>query len=148
MSNQLDKAVSASGGLQKMGMAAILTIATLAAPLAGAQGMRVSRDPVTGQIRIPTAEENKALDDMQAAAAAKAAASGQTAPVVVPPSPRVLPSGAVAMKLEESSMVYSVMVRNADGTMSMQCVTGEDTANAIVQGKKPLVATHKENMHE
>jgi hypothetical protein len=144
MSNHLGKSLSAGGGLQKVGIAAVLAFATLTAPLAGAQGMRVSRDPVTGQIRIPTAEENKALDDQQAAAAA----SGQTAPAVVDQSPRVLPSGAVAVKLDESSMVYSVMVRNADGTMSMQCVTGEENANGIVQGKTPLVATHEGNLHE
>jgi hypothetical protein len=147
MSNHLDKSVPAGGGLQKVGIATILAIATLAAPLAGAQGMRVSRDPVTGQIRIPTAEENKALDDLQAAAAAKAAASGQSAPAAVTPVAVTHSDGSVEQKLDEQSMVYSVMVRNADGTMSMQCVTGQDTANGIVFGKTPSVTPRKGNLH-
>jgi hypothetical protein len=148
MSNHLDKSLSAGGGLQKVGIAAVLAFATLTAPLAGAQGMRVSRDPVTGEIRIPTAEENKALDDLQAAAAAKAAASGQIAPTTVTPVSVTHSDGSVEQKLDEQSMVYSVMVRNADGTMSMQCVTGQENANGIVFGKTPSVATRKGNLHE
>lgn len=141
MSMEINVCMYARGGLRRIGLAAVLALTTLSATTAMAQGMRITRDPVTGALRAPTAEENQALD------AARAAQASQTTPTPVP-APIVHSDGAVEQQLTPESMVYSVMVRNADGSLSMQCVTGESTAKKIVQSKdKPAVA-RKGSQHE
>lgn len=125
--------MSATDGVRHAGLAAVLALA-LAAPLVQAQtpaqGMRVTRDPETGQIRLPTPEENKALDEQIAADALQAA---QRAPAPVTPKPIVHPDGTVQQQLDPQSMMYSVMVRKADGSLSMECVTGEDAAHDLMR---------------
>lgn len=149
MSKNTYETLRAKSGLHQIGLATVLALAALSGPLAQAQGMRVTRDPVTGLIRVPTPEENKALDDQRAADALKAAAqTGQPAPLVVAPVPVVRADGSVQLKLGEEFMTYSVMVRNADGTMSMQCVTGESSASNMVFGKAASAANQKGNPNE
>lgn len=123
------KLMSAHDGVRHAGLAAVLAL-TLAAPLAQAQtpapGMRVTRDPVTGEIRLPTPEENQALDD-------QALKSAQRTPTTATPKPMVHPDGTVQQQLDPQSMMYSVMVRKADGSLSMECVTGEAAAHDLMR---------------
>jgi len=118
-------------------------------PSANAQGMRIVRDPVTGQLRAPTAEEYQAL---QAEEAKAAAARKATAPAAAP-APVRRADGSVQLMLDESQMSYSVVTRNADGSLTEQCVTGAAEAQKALSGKKVSVvksgkAAAKEHSHD
>ncbi len=117
-----------------------LAIATIAAATGwpalalAAEGATVVRDAETGQLRAPTAAEAAALR-----AAAKPAAGARVAaePVVQ----RKLPNGAVMAVVPESLMQFSVVQRNADGSLSRSCIQGADEAAqaaARPQFAKPL----------
>ncbi len=100
---------------------------------AGAQAQTVTKDSVTGELRAPTAEEAKTLE---AAKTGKRAA----APVGIlsgraDPQPQRLPNGTVAQELTTDTMMYSVARKNADGTISQYCVTGDDAAQRLVKAK-------------
>ena len=102
-----------------------------AAPLAAQAAPQsvVVRDAETGQLRAPNAEEAKALN----AARGKAARSSLAA---ASPEPRTLANGAVSMELDESTLVYSVVRRNADGTLSRFDVQGKDAAEKAAKAPK------------
>lgn len=84
-------------------------------------GMRVSIDPVTRQVRPVTAEEARALD--RAAPAAMRSTSSK--PVVL--SSRV--AGARGVRLGEEHMSFATVSRTADGQLKMICVEGGDHAS-------------------
>jgi hypothetical protein len=114
-----------------------------------AMAQRVTRDAETGALRNPTAAESKALD----AAAAKAAAAKSTARVGLAtgklnPGPVRHANGMVSHELDESTLSYSVMRRNPDGSMTMVCVTGAEAAQQALQGTQALAAADKEHQHD
>ena len=82
----------------------------------GAAGMRAQKDPDTGRLRAPTALEIQALDAL--------APSVPEEPVEV----NTLADGTTVAKLNQSYMMYSVVHKGADGSLSEQCVTGESAA--------------------
>lgn len=99
--------------------------------------MRVVKDPVTGLLRAPTNEELKAQLQQEARArGARAASAGQvgiisrTAPSLVRRA-----DGSRKLELTEDSMTYSVMSRNPDGSLNMNCVTGEDAAERALKAR-------------
>lgn len=102
-----------------------------AAPLAAqaAPNSVVVRDAETGQLRAPNAEEAKALNASRAKAARSSAAAAA-------PEARTLPNGAVAMDLDDSTLVYAVARRNADGTISRFDVQGKDAAVKAAKAPK------------
>lgn len=111
-----------------------ITCCALAVPLAAAaadpaqEGMTVVRDPQTGKLRAPTSAELRALR----AAAVKLHANIEPVQPAQPTKSTVRPDGTRAIHLGERGMVYSVMRRNADGTLAGRCVKGEQAAaNAI-----------------
>lgn len=125
-------------------MSHLKTIALAAVALgmaAGAQAQRVTKDSVTGELRAPTADEVKALDaaagNGKRAAAPTGILSGKA-----DPQPQRLPNGTVVQELTTDTMMYSVARKNADGTISQYCVTGDEAAQRLVKGpaassKKP-----------
>ncbi len=98
-----------------------------------AQGVTVVRDAQTGQLRAPTAEEFKVLQEQ---AARQAAQSGRnepdTASIVV-----IHPNGARSVRLGERGMVYATATRDANGQVHTDCV----------QGKAGAAASNKESDH-
>lgn len=84
-----------------------------AAPLLG---LRVFRDPVTGQLRPPTREEAAAL-----ARTTEAEAAPESAPVF-----EVVehPDGMKSVDLKGAFMNSVVVTRNADGSVTFRCVPG------------------------
>jgi hypothetical protein len=87
-------------------------------------GMRIAIDAATGMPRPLTAKEAAELDALAAKSRAVARA----------PAVRVFTArgGAVGAELDSSYMVYSVATVGADGKPRMECVTGEDHADAAV----------------
>lgn len=109
----------------------------MALPLAAqaAEPMRVVRDPVTGELRAPTAAE---LAVMKRAEAAQRAKGARAASVAATPAEIVYPDGTIETPLGEESQMASVVRANDDGTLSMACLPVKQ-AQAWVQngGQKP-----------
>lgn len=123
----------------------LLTIGTLAAlcvlaafsmhaKAAGQEGMVVVRDPQTGQLRAPTADELKELR------ARTPATAGLAAPR--PPATVSRRDGSRGLRLGEQGMVYDVVTRGPDGKLTSECV--HDEAGAA----HALDHNHGENTHE
>jgi hypothetical protein len=123
----------------------LLTIGTLAAlcvlaafsmhaKAAGQEGMVVVRDPQTGQLRAPTADELKELR------ARTPATAGLAAPR--PPATVSRRDGSRGLRLGEQGMVYDVVTRGPDGKLTSECVHGEAGA------AHALDHNHGENTHE
>jgi hypothetical protein len=94
--------------------------------------MVVVKDPETGQLRAATAAEIEAL--RASAPAAKFAVSGE------PTTVEKLLSGRVRARLGPEYMRYSVVRKNADGTLSSDCVPGskvDGAVNASAPAAKP-----------
>jgi hypothetical protein len=68
----------------------------------------------------------------------------------VNPAPIRHKDGTVEQELDASTMSYTVARVNADGSISMVCVTGEEAANKAVKSGKTAranVAATKEHQH-
>ena len=97
-------------------------------PATAQPGMVVVKDSTTGKLRAPTAEEAAAL---AAAAAPRPTTSFQ-------PRLITLPRGGVGMTLDDSTAVFAVVTKKADGTVSIGEVTGDAAARAAAsQSAKP-----------
>ena len=106
----------------------LLTIGTLAAlcvliafsmhaKAAGQDSMVVVRDPLTGQLRAPTADE---LKELRAKTPATTGFAAPRAPATI--SRR---DGARGVRLGDKDMVYEVVTRGPDGKLTSECVHGD-----------------------
>ena len=116
--------------------AALIALATLPAPALAQQAQRVAIDPETGRIRAPELDE---LSNAPAAARA-AAIAPNAARAAAPSAERAAPVngvrfGAKGFRVDPNRMSFTVVKRNADGSLSTQCVTGEDAAEHALHGK-------------
>ena len=128
-----------------LGCAMSLAIGVLAASAAHADqpAAQLAKDPETGALRAPTAQESAALS----AKTAKQAVAGQRGlrtGIINPPAIRHA-DGTVEQELTESSLTYSVATRNSDGTVSWTCVTGPAAAKAAMNSKPTSVAKEQHN---
>ena len=144
MSFEMKESARATSGLRQIGLVAVFALTALgASTTAQAQqsAMRMAKDPVTGQLRAPTAAENAELDALaltqKAAQLKRRVREAGAAPAEV-----TYPDGTVEMKMDEESYMYTVAVRNDDGTITMQCLPGKE-AKAVSLGKKKTVAAKK-----
>lgn len=126
--------------------ALMLAGSAFAAGQDGQAGQTVHKDQRTGKIRNATAAEAKQLNDLAAAdrAAQKAArqASGAPAAGVA----RLQQNGIVAAYIDEDSVTYSVVRRNADGTLEQDCIDGKSAAESALAN--PVTQHSKEHQHE
>ena len=102
-----------------------------AAPAGASLG--VARDPVTGSLRPLTPEEARQLLGARPLAVAE--------PQVV-----TLPNGTRMMRLGPDQASFSVVRRNADGTLTSACVHGTDEARTFLEaapGPAPAPATRE-----
>lgn len=92
-------------------------------------GQRVAIDPETKKIRPLTPEESQALSDALKNSAGKA-----------PGEVRIYQysNGMLSAELSEEYMDSLVVQRNADGTLSMECVRGTKAATALVESGIPV----------
>lgn len=95
----------------------------------GSAGQKVSIDPKTHKIKDPDPEEIRALEAQQPA----------QAPVNL--QPVRLPDGTLALDLQGQMLDTVVVKKNADGTLSFDCVKGGKEAEKAVKsgaiGSKP-----------
>jgi hypothetical protein len=106
-------------------------------------GMQVVRDDETGALRAPNAVEAKA---MQAAREAMRQ-NGKSKKVGIisgkeSPAPQLLPAGGIAIELTEDTMAFSVVHRDADGKLDMQCIIGTDKIEKT-NNKSAKATAHK-----
>lgn len=140
-----------SGSLTRLGAVAAFAVAAAAlAPAAQAQqaGMRAFKDPVSGELRAPTAAEAKALE--AAAAKTRTAPRGLITGKVSPQQIRHR-DGSVELELTDDSLMYSVATRSADGSVNLYCVPGADNAAKVMKGEKTTAKVEqigKEHNHD
>ena len=133
---------------------AALALSALTSPAAIAgndsAGMRVVRDAVTGELRAPTHEEFKAMQEEEKAAKAAARAAGTESAEAAPAAPTRVQraDGSKGMRVGDAFLSFAVVTRKADGTLAMDCVTGADAAEKVVKGKTPAAKNTKERGHE
>ncbi len=137
---------------QAAGLAAVMSALVLslspAAQAADGVGMRIVRDPVTGQLRAPNADEAKAMDEAEAKARADRAAANPAGTADTRAPVEVRTSNGVRYRVNDSFLSYSVMTRKADGTLAMQCVTGKDAAEKLVRDPKAAISTVTSEEHD
>ena len=89
-------------------------------------GLKVFIDPVTGQIRQPTAAEIGTLSEPKAEAV-------QSQLTLI-----AGPGGGVGAVLDDSTMMYMVVTKRPDGKLDMDCVTGDKAAANRLANPKPV----------
>ena len=97
------------------------------APVQSNESLTVVRDPVTGQLRHANAEEQATL---RAQAASNSMRAMRVAPQV--PQQKFHASGARGARLTDEFVSSSVAVRQADGSVGMQCFDSHDAAKSAV----------------
>ena len=100
------------------------------------QGMVVVRDAESGQLRAPTAAEHKAL------VGKPIKSSEAVAGLVKAPAVQVRSNG-TRVASASSKAVFSVVTRNADGTLSEACVTDEHAAPAATNNLRTAQAKER-----
>jgi len=131
------------GRTSALALMAAGTIVAAPASQAAEAGMRVVRDPVTGQLRAPTAEEFKAMQDQEdkEKGSARSAAPARTMPVRNA-------HGGLSHHVGERFMTFSVMKRDADGNMTMVCVPGAEAAEKAVNQTSPVAKEEGGHAHQ
>jgi hypothetical protein len=128
---------------------AVALLGAFAAPPASAQALQAQRvviDPYTGRARMPEHDElaaAKAQAQTARAASRAAAPEGNEVKALLQshPAAHLLTArplnaqlGAKGYRLDSSRLAFSVVRRSADGTLTTQCVNGEDAANKALHG--------------
>jgi hypothetical protein len=113
---------------------------------AGQDGQTVFKDPQTGQMRSPRAAEAKELNDLRAAQRAAAVAERKASGAPQANVANVVRNGIVQAYLDEESISYSVVTRDANGQLALDCVTGATAAAETTT--KPVTTVSKEHQHE
>ena len=139
--------MSQSSHRTAIALAALAGLGAFAAP-AVAQALNVQRiviDSTTGRVATP---------DGAAAAASVPAATGaparqraamlpaHIAPMLSSSRPVAAQLGARGFRPEAGRLSYSVVQRNADGSLTTQCVTGETAALQALHGGAPQGNDH------
>lgn len=103
----------------------------IAQPVSGSDSITVVKDKDTGKLRNATAAEHKAL----------MAAKKDKEPRVAPGRAlqKFHASGAGGLRLTDEMMSTAVAVRNADGTIGMQCNEAHEHGSHAVQATVPTV---------
>jgi hypothetical protein len=93
-----------------------------------APGVRVYRDPDTGEVREGTHEEARALEGQ-----------GHGGPTLAPKPLRqvTFSDGSVAVELDDSYMTHVIVERAPDGTLHTRCKTADEQAQTSGTSPRP-----------
>jgi hypothetical protein len=108
---------------------ALAQAAATPTPVTATAGQMVTRDASTGELRMPTAEEARALQATKSTRGVAAAARTL---------PKVHATGAQGARLTDDFMSYTAVVRRADGTLVNQHFSSKEEAEAAVKSPAPL----------
>jgi hypothetical protein len=130
-----------------MSLAAVAALALSGSAFAaGQEGQTVFKDPASGRFRNPTAAEQQELNDAMAAQRAAKASAPKAASATPTGIAMVQQKGGIRAIPDEESISYSVMTRNAQGELVLQCVTGASAAEATMS--TPATTESKEHQHD
>lgn len=130
-----------------MSLAAVAALALSGSAFAaGQEGQTVFKDPASGRFRNPTAAEQQELNDAKAAQRAAKASAPKAASATPTGIAMVQQKGGIRAIPDEESISYSVMTRNAQGELVLQCVTGASAAEATMS--TPATTESKEHQHD
>lgn len=133
--------------VSRMSLAVIAAVAMSGSAIAaGQEGQTVFKDAATGQLRNPTAAQAKELNDLRAADRAAKAAERKAESAIPANTAIRQANGIIRAELDEESISYSVMTKNAAGELVLQCVTGATAANQTMS--TPATTASKEHQHE
>lgn len=133
--------------VSRMSLAAIAALAMSGPAIAaGQEGQTVFKDAATGQLRNPTAAQVKELNDAKAANRAAKAAEPKAASAMPTGVAMLQRNGTIRAVPDEESISYSVMTRNAQGELVLQCVTGASAAKETMS--TPATTESKEHQHD
>lgn len=96
-------------------------------------GMVAYKDPATGQLVGPSAEQAAELAAAAVPAAASVQASGRQA-ASARFAPLTTSRGGVGRKLDDSTVSYAVVHKDANGQLVETCVPGEEVASHLAHG--------------
>jgi hypothetical protein len=99
--------------------------ATASSRVDASAAQMVVRDSATGALRAPTAEEAQSMGSRAASPYRRSAAPATL--------PKVHSSGARGARLHDEFMTYSVVVRQADGSLVEQCFGSKAEAEAALK---------------
>jgi hypothetical protein len=105
--------------------------ASTAKPSTSDAGMRAYKDPVSGKLREATPEDAQQLSTAAARTRARTATlSGPASASSTESVERLIygPDNAVGLMLEDESMVFQVARKDANGKLTRECITGENSA--------------------
>jgi hypothetical protein len=123
-----------------------LTGSAYAAGQDGQASQTVAKDPVTGKLRNANAAEAKQLQDLRAAEIAARKAERKAAGLPDAGVVRLQSNGIAAAYVDEESVSYSVVRRNADGKLEADCVQGKAAADAALNN--PVTTHSEEHQHD
>ena len=108
----------------------VLVLSLTASMTVSAGALRVVRDPVTGEMRGPTAAEARAFEKAEAQIRA---GNRRTAQQLQTQQPAEIqhPDGSVELKLGEDTMMYSVVATGRDGTLNFDCLPAKQAQKFI-----------------
>jgi hypothetical protein len=131
-----DEPAAGSDGLLKFSNVRVVNAqAPVASTVSSTQaGMRTFKDSVTGQLRGPTPEEMQAV-------------ASETPVINTRMYQFASRNGGVGATLDESFLQYSVVARQADGSLTEACVTGADKANEIIANPELIKSVPKETLN-
>ena len=121
-----------------------------AADPASSSSLRVIKDPVTGQLRMPTAAEAAAMDAEAAKLKSRQKSALTNTDGEDAPPEFEAEGGLIGAPMNETGLSYSVAYRKTDGSIELRCTQGKAAAERIVSGNKlPLTAIDaREHRHE
>jgi hypothetical protein len=122
------------------GLAALALAMALPMAAHAAEAMRVVRDPVTGELRAPTAAE---VEAMKRAEAQQKSRGPRIATTTAAPTEIVHPDGTVEMPLGEDSHMASVVRLNEDGSLTSACMPAKQAKAWVQNGGKPMPAAKR-----
>jgi hypothetical protein len=133
---------------QSKGLAMATTLALTMAT--SAQAQVAVRDAETGKLRAPTAAETQALAGGDVRTGKKVAPPARIGMLTgkINPEPVIHRDGTVEQELDASTMSYTVVRRNADGTLTMECATGEDAAYTSLAANRSATRSKKGHSHD
>ncbi|MCU6497077.1 choice-of-anchor J domain-containing protein [Rugamonas sp. A1-17] len=105
----------------------------LATAAPAGSGMVAYKDAATGQLVGPSAEQAAELAAAAAPAAASVQSTGRKA-VSARIAPLSTARGGVGRKLDDSTVSFAVVHKNADGQLVESCVPGEEVASHLAHG--------------
>jgi hypothetical protein len=123
-----------------------LTGSAYAAGQDGQASQTVSKDPVTGKLRNANADEAKKLNELRAAELAARKAERKAAGLPDTGVVRLQSNGIAAAYVDEESVSYSVVRRNAAGKLEADCVQGKSAAEAALSN--PVTTHSEEHQHD